>query len=120
MWAYALMVGAQPSITRAVVMLNIALVGRLIFRASIGANTLAASAIVLLAWQPRDVFSPSFQLSFLTVLMIVAVASPLYLRLKETGRWQPSMSTSISAARAKPVKWLAELLFWNDREFRKR
>jgi len=118
MWGYALMVGAQPSITRAVVMLNIALVGRLIFRASIGANTLAASAIVLLAWQPRDVFSPSFQLSFLTVLMIVAVASPLYLRLKETGRWQPSMSTPYPPRAPKPVKWLAELLFWNDREFR--
>jgi competence protein ComEC len=118
MWAYALMVGAQPSITRAVVMLNIALVGRLIFRASIGANTLAASAIVLLAWQPRDVFSPAFQLSFLTVLMIVAVASPLYLRLKETGRWQSSMSTPYPPRAPKPVKWLAEFLFWNDREFR--
>jgi competence protein ComEC len=118
MWAYALMVGAQPSITRAVVMLNIALVGRLIFRASIGANTLAASAMVLLAWQPRDVFSPAFQLSFLTVLMIVAVASPLYLRLKETGRWQPSMSTPYPPRAPKPVKWLAEFLFWNGREFR--
>jgi competence protein ComEC len=119
MWGYALMVGAQPSITRAVVMLNVALVGRLIFRASIGANTLAASAIVLLAWQPRDVFNPAFQLSFLTVLMIVAVASPLYLRLKETGRWQPSMSTPYPPRVPKPVKWLAEFLFWNDREFRK-
>jgi competence protein ComEC len=118
MWAYALMVGAQPSITRAVVMLNIALVGRLIFRASIGANTLAASAMALLAWQPRDVFSPAFQLSFLTVLMIVAVASPLYLRLKETGRWQPSMSTPYPPRAQKPVKWLAEFLFWNGREFR--
>src|SRR5262249_51197590 len=93
MWAYALMVGAQPSITRAVVMLSVALVGQLIFRSSIGANTLAASAIVLLAWQPRDIFNPAFQLSFLTVLMIVALASPLYLRLKEIGEWQPSMST---------------------------
>jgi len=118
MWAYALMVGAQPSITRAVVMLNVALVGRLIFRASIGANTLAASAIVLLAWQPRDVFNPAFQLSFLTVLMIVAVASPFYLRLKETGQWQPSMSTPYPPRVPKPVKWLAEFLFWNDREFR--
>ncbi|HEX2490380.1 MAG TPA: ComEC/Rec2 family competence protein [Blastocatellia bacterium] len=118
MWAYALMVGAQPSITRAVVMLNIALVGRLIFRASIGANTLAASAMVLLAWQPRDVFSPAFQLSFLTVLMIVAVASPLYLRLKETGRWQPSMSTPYPPRAPKPVKWLAEFLFWNGSKFR--
>src|SRR5574341_2396387 len=80
MWAYALMVGAQPSITRAVVMLSVALVGQLIFRASIGANTLAASAIALLAWQPRDIFNPAFQLSFLTVLMIVAFTSSLYLR----------------------------------------
>src|SRR2546421_13066357 len=90
MWAYALMVGAQPSITRAVVMLNVVLVGELIFRASLGANTLAASAIVLLVWQPRDLFNPAFQLSFLTVLMIVALTVPLYQRLKRIGEWQPS------------------------------
>jgi competence protein ComEC len=118
MWAYALMVGAQPSITRAVVMLNVALVGRLIFRASIGANTLAASAIVLLAWQPRDVFNPAFQLSFLTVLMIVAVASPLYLRLKKIGEWRPSIATPYPPRVSRPVKWLAEFLFWKEREFR--
>src|SRR5262245_22837596 len=118
MWAYALMVGAQPSITRAVVMLNVALVGQLIFRDSIGANTLAASAIVLLAWQPRDIFNPAFQLSFLTVLMIVALASPLYLRLKKIGEWRPSISTPYPPRVSKPVKWLAEFLFWNEREFR--
>jgi competence protein ComEC len=118
MWAYALMVGAEPSITRAVVALSVALAGQLIFRASIGANTLAASAIVLLAWRPRDVFNPAFQLSFLTVLMIVTVASPLYLRLKETGEWQPSMSTPYPPRVPKPVKWLAECLFWGERAFR--
>jgi len=118
MWAYALMVGAQPSITRAVVMLNVALVGQLIFRDSIGANTLAASAIVLLAWQPGDIFNPGFQLSFLTVLMIVALASPLYLRLKKIGEWQPTMSTPYPPRVSKPVKWLAEFLFWNERGFR--
>ena len=70
MWAYALMVGAQPSVTRAVVMLNITLIGKLLFRQALGANTLAASAIVLLVWQPRDLFNPGFQLSFLTVRRI--------------------------------------------------
>jgi competence protein ComEC len=118
MWGYALMVGAEPSIMRAVVTLSVALVGHLIFSASIGANTLAASAIVLLAWQPRDVFNPAFQLSFLTVLMIVALAAPLYLRLKEIGEWQPSMSTPYPPRVPKPVKRLAEILFWNEREFR--
>jgi competence protein ComEC len=118
MWAYALMVGAQPSITRAVVMLSVALVGQLIFRSSAGANTLAASAIVLLAWQPRDIFNPAFQLSFLTVLMIVAFASPLYLRLKEIGEWRPSGATPYPPRVSKPVKWLGESLFWDERGFR--
>jgi competence protein ComEC len=90
----------------------------LVFRASTGANTLAASAIVLLAWQPRDIFNPAFQLSFLTVLMIVALASPLYLRLKEIGEWRPSMSTPYPPRAPRPVKWMAESLFWDDREFR--
>jgi competence protein ComEC len=118
MWAYALMVGAEPSIMRAVVTLTIALVGRLIFRASIGPNTLAASAILLLAWRPQDVFNPAFQLSFLTVLMIVSVAAPLHARLKEIGEWRPSMSTPYPPRVPKPVKLLAEILFWNEREFR--
>lgn len=118
MWAYALMVGAQPSVTRAVVMLNIALIGQLLFRQALGANTLAASAIVLLVWQPRDLFNPAFQLSFLTVLMIVVVASPLYLRLQNIGQWQPTAKTPYPPRAPKPVRWLAEVLFWNEREFR--
>ncbi len=118
MWAYTLMVGAQPSITRAVVMLNIALVGQLLFRQALGANTLAASALVLLIWQPRDLFNPAFQLSFLTVLMIVVVASPLYLRLQSIGQWQPTAKTPYPPRAPKPVRWLAEVLFWNEREFR--
>src|SRR5262249_13589916 len=71
-----------------------------------------------LAWSTRYFFIPACQFSFLTVLIIVAVASPLYLRLKETGRWQPSMSTPYPPRVPKQVKWLAEFLFWNDREFR--
>src|SRR5262245_53900913 len=42
MWAYALMVGAQPSITRAGATLTVAHVGHLIFRPAIRANMLAA------------------------------------------------------------------------------
>jgi competence protein ComEC len=119
MWAYALMVGAQPSITRAVVMLTVALIGQLIFRAGPGANTLAAAAIILLAWQPRDLFNPGFQLSFLTVLVIVAFTSPLYLRLKATGEWQPSASTPYPPRAPRIVRWLAEVLFWDERAFRR-
>jgi competence protein ComEC len=92
-WAYASMVGAQPAITRSVVMLTIALIGQSIFRTAAGANTLAASAIALLAWQPRDLFNPAFQLSFLTVLIMVVLTAPLYQRFKQIGGWQPSAAT---------------------------
>ncbi len=119
MWAYALMVGAQPSVTRAVVMLTVVLLGQLLFRASPGANTLAAAAIILLAWQPRDVFSPGFQLSFLTVLMIVVVVAPLYRRLQLIGQWQPTAKTPYPPRAPKLVKSLAEILFWNERAFRR-
>jgi competence protein ComEC len=118
MWSYALMVGAQPSVTRAVVMFSVAMFGQLIFRTSPGANTLAAAAIVLLAWQPRDVFSPGFQLSFLTVLMIVVIVAPLYRRLQLIGQWQPTAKTPYPPRVPKPVKSLAEILFWNERAFR--
>ena len=118
MWCYALMVGAQPSITRAVVMLTIALMAQLLFRVAVGANTLAAAAMALLIWQPRDVFNPSLHLSFLTVLMIVLAATPLMMRLKRIGEWQPSALTPYPQRARPALRWLAEVLFWDESAFR--
>jgi competence protein ComEC len=117
LWAYALMIGAQPAITRATVMLTFVLIGQLIFRATPGANMLAAAALVLLAWQPRDLFNPAFQLSFLTVLLIVAVIVPLLERLKKLGEWQPSALTPYPPRVWKWVRWCAEVLHWHEAEF---
>ncbi len=118
LWGYGLMVGAQPSIMRAVVMITVALIGQLLYRAALGANTLAAAALVLLAWQPRDLFNPAFQLSFLTVAAIVLLAAPVYERLRQVGVWQPNATTPYPPRTLHWVKWLGELLFWNEREFR--
>ncbi|MBI1760442.1 MAG: ComEC/Rec2 family competence protein [Acidobacteria bacterium] len=118
LWGYGLMVGAQPSIMRAVVMITVALVGQLLYRSALGANTLAGAALVLLAWQPRDLFNPAFQLSFLTVAAIVLLAAPVYERLRQVGVWQPNATTPYPPRTLRWVKWLAELLFWNEREFR--
>jgi competence protein ComEC len=118
MWAYALMVGTQPAVTRSAVMLSIVFIGQLIFRKSAGANALAASAIVLLCWQPRDLFNPGFQLSFLTVLMIVVLTGPLYTRFKQIGEWQPTALTPYPPRVPGGVKKFAEILFWNEAGFR--
>jgi competence protein ComEC len=118
MWFYALMVGAQASVTRAVVMLSLALVAQLIFRTTIGANTLAAAALALLVWQPRDLFNAGFQLSFLTVLMIVMVAMPLMTRLRHIGRWQPSATTPYPPRVPDFIRRFAETIFWDEESFR--
>jgi competence protein ComEC len=117
LWAYGVMVGAQASIMRAVVMITLALVGQWLFRATLGANTLAASALVLLVWQPRDLFNPAFQLSFLTVAVIVLLTAPVYERVRQLGVWQPSARTPYPPRGPRPVRWLAEVLFWNERAF---
>ena len=119
LWGYGLMVGAQPSIMRAVVMITVALVGQLLYRTALGANTLAAAALVLLAWQPRDLFNPGFQLSFLTVAAIVLLAAPIYERLRQVGIWQPNATTPYPPRVARVLLLLAELLFWPEREFQK-
>jgi competence protein ComEC len=117
LWMYGLMVGAQPSIMRAVVMITLALIGQLLFRAALGANMLAASALVLLIWQPRDLFNPAFQLSFLTVLAIVVLAAPIFQRVQQIGVWQPSAATPYPPRAPRVVRWLGEVLFWDERGF---
>lgn len=120
MWAYTLMIGAEPAVTRAVIMLSLIFIGRAMFRASNGINIIAASAIILLAWNPRDLFNPGFQLSFITVAIIFAIIQPLLTKLKAIGEWDLSSATPYPPRANKIVKHFAEALFWNESGFRKK
>ncbi|MGE0105023.1 MAG: ComEC/Rec2 family competence protein [Blastocatellales bacterium] len=118
-WGYAIMVGAQPAVTRAAIMLTIVLGGRLIFRDGGGANSVAASAIVLLVRNPSDLYNPAFQLSLLTVFVIVAVTVPLYVRLRTIGRWKPSPATPYPPSVHPALRLICETLFWDEMSFRR-
>ena len=117
-WAYAAMVGAQPAVSRAAVMLTIVLLGRLIFRESAGANSVAASAIILLAWKPADLFNPAFQLSLMTVFVIVVLIVPFHERLRQIGRWQPTALTPYPPDVPNHISRICEILFWDEAAFR--
>jgi competence protein ComEC len=78
---------------------------------------LGAAALALLAWSPRDLFNPAFQLSFMTVLAITAGAAPLHQRLKSIGEWRPRASTPYPPQASHTVRWWAEVLFWNEGRF---
>lgn len=68
--AYALAVGWQPSVVRAAVAGCLASVAWLMSRPSDRWHTMAMGAVVLLAWTPRSLLEPGFQLSFAAVAAI--------------------------------------------------
>ena len=113
-WSYGVMVGAQPAVMRAVVMLTLVLIGQYLFRQLSGGNSLAGAGIVLLAWQPGDLFNPGFQVSYLTVGVIVFLTGPVLERVREIGRWRPTTRTPWPPRVSTGVAWIAEVLYWDD------
>src|SRR5205085_5528737 len=62
---------------------------------------------------------PGFQLSFAAVAAIVALALPLIDKLKKIGEWQPTSRSPHPPSCLPVVRAFAEMLFWNEREFRR-
>ena len=75
MWGYAWLTGMTPSVVRAVTMVTIFEVGRMLHRQAFSLNTIAAAAVLILAVRPTDLWSVSFQLSFAATAAIVILIS---------------------------------------------
>ncbi len=73
---FALVVGPEPSVLRAVVMAVLVLVASLLDRDASVTNSLALAALAILAVRPSDLFDPGFQLSFAATLGIVIAPLP--------------------------------------------
>lgn len=86
LWGYAGLTGAEPSVLRATVMCSLFTLGGMLLRTSGHLNSLFASALVLLVWDPIMLWQLSFQLSFLAVFGIILFYRPL-LRLWHPPTW---------------------------------
>ncbi len=75
--AFALIVGAQPSVLRATLMGLLLIAAALMERESQLGNALALSGLALLVAAPADLWDPGFQLSFAATAGIVHLAGPL-------------------------------------------
>ncbi len=77
-WVFTLIAGAAPSISRASVMFTCILVGKFLNRNGNIYNTLAASAFVLLVYNPFNLWDVGFQLSYAAVFSIVTFFKTIY------------------------------------------
>ena len=83
---YALMAGGRPSVVRAVVMAGVVLFGLLLEREPDLPNTLALSALILLVYNPQNLFEPGFQFSFATVITIVLLMPLARAKIANVGK----------------------------------
>jgi competence protein ComEC len=117
LWAYTLAVGAESAVVRAALMFTVVTLAPVLKRRANSLNALGGAALLLLVWRPSELFDPSFQLTILSVLMIVAVAWPLLQRLKEVGTWRPTLATPYPPLC--PTWWrnTGEALFWDEKQW---
>lgn len=73
MWFFTSLTGWQASAIRATIMLTIIIVGWMFYRPSNLLNSIFAAGIIILLWQPSQLFQPGFQLSFMAVLSLALI-----------------------------------------------
>jgi competence protein ComEC len=81
-WFYVALTGWPASAIRATVMLTVVIMGWVLRRPSDLVNSLFAAALIILLWEPRQLFQAGFQLSFFVVLCIILTLPAL----RELGR----------------------------------
>ena len=74
---YAYIAGMGVPIMRAVLMLSLFLVARLLYRDRSGLNTTGFAALAVLVLSPAALFEPGFQLTFLALLAITGISLPI-------------------------------------------
>lgn len=84
LWFYTAATGWQASAVRSTIMMSVVIGGWALKRPGDLLNSLAGAALVILLWEPRQLFQASFQLSFSVVLSMALLAPPL---IRTRDRW---------------------------------
>ena len=113
-WSYSFAVGAEASVVRAACMFTLIALAQVVFRSPSALNSLGAAALALLATSPKELFDPSFQLTFLSVLAIVTLAWPIIQTCSAIGAWRPTRATPCPPGCSRLLKWFSETLYWSE------
>ena len=81
--AYAFLTDVGPPVWRATLMCSVYLLTRLLYRDRAMLNALGTAALSLLILDPRQLFTASFQMTFLCVLIVAGIALPILERTSQ-------------------------------------
>jgi competence protein ComEC len=118
LWAYTFAVGAEVPVVRASLMFSFLLVARIVYREGSLMNALGFCTLLILVWRPSDLVSPSFQLTFVSVVAIVGCSFPLIEKLRATGAWYPSADEPLPPNVPDFLRRVSEFLYWNEDAWR--
>ncbi len=87
LWLFSLLTGGAASVLRSAVMFSFIHIGNNFVRKTSIYNALAASAFVLLCYNPYYLWDVGFQLSYLALIGIVVFQKPVYGLLPIKNKW---------------------------------
>lgn len=104
---YSAVTGLHTSSVRASIMAAVLLAGFLVERKVFALNSLAAAAVIILAWNTNELFSIGFQMSFAVVAAIILFAEPTFRWLLRIAALDPFLPRSLysPAQRAAQTTW---------------
>lgn len=117
-WLYTVAVGGDAPVARAALMFTLVVLAPVVWRQANSLNVIGATALLLVVWRPKNLFDPSFQLTFLSVLAIVLLAVPLMQTMQRVGSWVPTTLTPYPPKCSDWFRKLSETLFWSERNWR--
>ncbi len=101
LWLFSLLTGAAASVLRSAVMFTFITIGNNLTKKSSVYNSLAASAFVMLCYNPYFLWDVGFQLSYLAVVGIIVFQKPVYNLFYIKNKWADKvwklMAISIAA-----------------------
>ena len=87
LWLFSLLTGGSASVLRSAVMFTFITIGKNFFKQVSIYNSLAASALILLCYNPYYLWDVGFQLSYLAVVGIVIFQKPIYNLIYIKNKW---------------------------------
>ncbi len=114
LWIYGIAVGGEPPVIRACIMFTFVLSGYALYKKATLLNIFGGSVLALLVFRPSDLFDPSFQLTFVSVLAIIATGLPLISKLRSIGTWTPTPGRPFPPNVPSYQLIICEMVYWNE------